>query len=192
MSGSSTCTETGRPFTVIATVCAMAPSQEDQSVLIFMTAMLRLCRRTVNSASAALDPGPRLRPARMRSRGQARSSSGLRAQGAPRLVRHRPNHHAAEDALELGAYGAAGIKIPAVDDREPETAGRHRVQFGRLVRLEGDLDRGDMRPLQQVGDAGCRRLPLDAVCAEQHDAVASAAVAIVELPFAAAVEVDDR
>src|SRR5579884_1910011 len=86
---------------------------------------------------------------------------------------------------------APGVKIPAVDDRQPEPAGRHRVALRRAVHVERDLDAGDAGVRPQGGS----RVGIDRVARpvprEEDDAVARPPPVGVP-PSAARVQLDDR
>src|SRR6266851_295765 len=74
--------------------------------------------------------------------------------------------------LEQRAHPLADREIPAIDDGEAEAARRHRMGLVRDRVVEGDLDRRDLGDLEQLADDRAVDPPIDAMGAEQHDAVA--------------------
>ena len=117
-------------------------------------------------------PGMREDVAQTRTRGLPPDGHGaLRRRVAGRL----------EQAAQLFADLFAGVQVPAIDDGETKAAGRHGMVLRRHRLVEGDLDRRDPWPAEQLGDRGAIDGPAPVMIAEQHDAVALA-TDIGELP----------
>src|SRR5712691_594319 len=95
-------------------------------------------------------------------------------------------------ALEVFARVLADAQVPAIDDREPEAAGRHGVLGGRAVLVKRDLDARYTRPPPYRIHEFAGRMAITSLAAEQDHAVAVAPVAVVEAPFAAMIEPHQR
>src|SRR6185437_16219036 len=91
--------------------------------------------------------------------------------------------------LEHRAHPFADGEIPAIDDGETEAARRHGMRLARDLVVEGDLNRRHVGDGEQVADPRAIDLPVDPMGAEEHDAVADAAL-LAELPDAVGVELD--
>src|SRR6185312_15564955 len=91
---------------------------------------------------------------------------------------HRP-----ETQGQSVAHVEPGIEVPAIDDGQSEAARRHGMGLGRLVVVERDLDARDLGILgDQLGDNAPLDRIVDAVCAEQDNAVPRAAILVGEAP----------
>src|SRR5579885_2641408 len=84
------------------------------------------------------------------------------------------------------------VEVETVDDGETEAPGRHRMLFWRSVLMEGNLQTGYAWTALDLIHQRRRRMPIPAVRAEQHHAVAFAAILIIKVPFAALIQADHR
>src|SRR5262245_30733324 len=84
------------------------------------------------------------------------------------------------------------LRVPTINDREPESTRRHRVHFRRSIVMEGNLNARDPLPTEKF--VHCSRIRLcimNAVRSVQYDAVTCPALVITKLPTAIGIEIDD-
>src|SRR4249920_3552079 len=85
------------------------------------------------------------------------------------------------------------LGIPAINNGEPEPAGRHRVHLRRFVVMKGHLNTGNALPTQKfVYRSIVRLLIMGTVSSEQDNAVACPSRVIAKVPVTVRIEIDDR
>src|SRR6266536_2493331 len=120
--------------------------------------------------------------------------SGRRTRAGTAGSRRRVRPNSAHSRLEEKhpqplARAFTNRKIEAIDDREAKTARRHGVLAGRLVGVEGDLHARYRGHRADRIDQRLRRMAVvRPVRAEQHDAIAVAAVRVGVAPDALPIE----
>src|SRR5262245_21486266 len=99
----------------------------------------------------------------------------------------RAEHHG-----DLFADFESDRPVPAIDNGESESAGRHRVLLRRLIFVKSDLNTGNFRPAKKLLQRMMIRLLVTrTVRAEQYDAITRAPLVITIMPAAGGIEIDD-
>src|SRR5947209_300615 len=95
--------------------------------------------------------------------------------------------------LQPLARGHAGVAIPAIDDRQPESTRRHRMQGWIALFVERDLNARDTRHAQYFFHERWRRVTKAlSIRTEDRNAESIAQRAVCQVPHAAIVERDHR